>query len=235
MTPQTHLDENVMSEIRPGVWIPAIPLPMYMHRSLFKQSYACFCGEVFNSEAEYREHYRTEQMLEMNRKMARTRDLGKAKALFWRRYAYVIEHGNEDDRDSLDELDGPEMHTVAEMESLNRELEEIWGRVYLRVNKTLNTNVGRMKDETEITDEDPEVAAKDLDDIAYSHTNSKGVTYFLHKKDVSLRGGKIQPIYFFRKSIETSGRMGTPTQLPEGYSVRENPRNGFLTVSRGDR
>lgn len=235
MVPINHLDETIMEELRPGQWIPAIPLPLFTHRSIFKQSYQCGCGEAFKSMAEYREHYRTEQMLEMNAKMARTRDLGKAKALFWRRYAYVVEFGNDDDRDSLAELDGPEMHTLSEMESLNRELEGVWGQVYLRHNKEANTNVGRMKDETEITDEDPAAAAKDLDDIAYSHTNSKGVTYFLHETTVTLRGGKEQTIYFFRRAIETNHPKYKPALLPEGYSVRENPRNGFLTVSRGDR
>ncbi|MFZ1811911.1 MAG: hypothetical protein WAU02_00075 [Candidatus Saccharimonadales bacterium] len=62
---------------------------------------------------------------------------------------------------------------------------------------------------------------------AYKHTNSKGVTYFLHKKDVTLRGGKEQTIYFFAK---VEGGKGTPCELPAGKEVTENPRNGFLTV-----
>ena len=62
---------------------------------------------------------------------------------------------------------------------------------------------------------------------AYKHTNSKGVSYFLHKKDVTLRGGKQQTIYFFAK---VEGGKGTPSDLPEGKEVTENPRNGFLTV-----
>ena len=65
---------------------------------------------------------------------------------------------------------------------------------------------------------------------AYSHTNSKGVTYYLHKKDVTLRGGKQQTIYFFAKSDK--GAKGDPTGLPEGFEVTENPRNGFLTVKK---
>lgn len=65
---------------------------------------------------------------------------------------------------------------------------------------------------------------------AYKHTNSKGVTYYLHCKDVVLRGGKEQRIYFFAKS--ETGAKGEPTQLPEGYEVTENPRNGFLTIRK---
>lgn len=64
---------------------------------------------------------------------------------------------------------------------------------------------------------------------AYQHTNSKGVTYFLHNKDVTLRGGKEQTIYFFAKAV---GGKGTPCDLPAGYEVTENPRNGFLTIRK---
>ena len=63
---------------------------------------------------------------------------------------------------------------------------------------------------------------------AYSHTNSKGVTYYLNSKLVTLRGGKEQRIFYFSKD----DRAETGTDLPEGYEVNENPRNGFLTVKR---
>ncbi len=64
----------------------------------------------------------------------------------------------------------------------------------------------------------------------YSHTNSKGITYYLHKTEVTLRGGKPQTIYFFAK-VEKNAK-GEPTDLPEDRVVKENPRNGFLTVSK---
>ena len=48
--------------------------------------------------------------------------------------------------------------------------------------------------------------------MAYKHTNSKGVTYYLHKTDVVLRGGKTQTIYFFAK-VEKNEK-GEPTDLP---------------------
>ncbi|MGH7241049.1 MAG: hypothetical protein ACREGB_02005 [Candidatus Saccharimonadales bacterium] len=62
---------------------------------------------------------------------------------------------------------------------------------------------------------------------AYSHVNSKGVTYYLNSKNVVLRGGKEQRIFYFSKDQRPEG-----TDLPAGYNVKENPRNGFLTVSR---
>ena len=69
--------------------------------------------------------------------------------------------------------------------------------------------------------------------MAYSHTNSKGVKYYLHKTEVTLRGGKPQTIYFFAK-VEKNEK-GTPCDLPADRIVKENPRNGFLTVSKKEK
>lgn len=66
--------------------------------------------------------------------------------------------------------------------------------------------------------------------MAYSITNSKGITYYLRKSEVTLRGGKPQTIYFFTKNED--GGKGTPCDLPEDRQVNENPRNGFLTLSK---
>ncbi len=62
----------------------------------------------------------------------------------------------------------------------------------------------------------------------YTHQNSKGVTYHLNSKLVVLRGGKEQRIYYFSKDNRPEA-----TDLPAGFVVNENPRNGFLTVKRG--
>ena len=64
--------------------------------------------------------------------------------------------------------------------------------------------------------------------MAFQHTNSKGVTYFLNSKEVTLRGGKLQTIYYFSKDK----RAEAIDDIPEGMVVNENPRNGFLTVKR---
>ncbi len=64
--------------------------------------------------------------------------------------------------------------------------------------------------------------------MAYKHTNSKGVTYFLNSKAVILRGGKEQTIYYFSKDE----RPEAVDSVPAGMMVNENPRNGFLTVKR---
>lgn len=67
--------------------------------------------------------------------------------------------------------------------------------------------------------------------MAYKHTNSKGVTYYLNSKKVTLRGGKEQTIYYFSKDE----RPESGCDLPDGFSVNENPRNGFLTVKRDNK
>lgn len=64
--------------------------------------------------------------------------------------------------------------------------------------------------------------------MAYTHENSKGVTYFLHAKDVTLRGGRQQRIYYFAKEE----KEGAIDAVPEGMEVVENPRNGFLALKR---
>ena len=53
--------------------------------------------------------------------------------------------------------------------------------------------------------------------MAFSFTNAKGVTYYLHFKDVTLRGGKKQRIYFFARDV----RDGS---LDEVYKF--DPSNG---------
>jgi hypothetical protein len=63
----------------------------------------------------------------------------------------------------------------------------------------------------------------------YTHTNSKGRTYYLNTKKVTLRGGHEHDIYFFSKE-ETEHSC----PLPAGKRVVENPRNGFLVVANVD-
>lgn len=64
--------------------------------------------------------------------------------------------------------------------------------------------------------------------MGYTHVNSKGVKYYLNSKKVTLRGGKEQTIYYFSKDERKEA-----SDLPSGFSVNENPRNGFLTIKRG--
>ncbi len=66
--------------------------------------------------------------------------------------------------------------------------------------------------------------------MAYSHKNKKGQTYYLHRRDVTLRGsGKQQTIYFFAKEVKD----GAMDDLPSGYMVVENDRTGLPILKKG--
>lgn len=64
---------------------------------------------------------------------------------------------------------------------------------------------------------------------AYAHTNSKGTTYFLHSKAVTLRGGRQQTIYYFAKEEKPEGGLGA---VPEGMMVVENKKTGLPMLKR---
>jgi hypothetical protein len=65
--------------------------------------------------------------------------------------------------------------------------------------------------------------------MAYSHTNSKGQDYYLHMKDVTLKGGRVQRIYFFAREVKSEGAMD---DLPSGYTVVENARTGLPILKK---
>jgi hypothetical protein len=47
--------------------------------------------------------------------------------------------------------------------------------------------------------------------------------WILHTREVNLKGGKSQKIYFFSKS---NPKTGIPCDLPEGYRVKEAKTKG---------
>ena len=61
--------------------------------------------------------------------------------------------------------------------------------------------------------------------MGYSHTNSKGNTYYLHSKDVQLKGGRNQTIYYFAKDSRPNA-----CDLPAGKQVVESPKTGLPFV-----
>lgn len=64
--------------------------------------------------------------------------------------------------------------------------------------------------------------------MAYSHKNSKGNTYYLHSKEVTLKGGRKQRIYYFGKEI----KPGAVDELPAGYKVKESSRTGLPILAK---
>ncbi len=63
--------------------------------------------------------------------------------------------------------------------------------------------------------------------MAYSVKNSKGSTYFLHKRDTTLKNGRTQTIYFFAKEVKD----GSLDAVPAGYMVSES-KNGLPVLKK---
>ncbi len=64
--------------------------------------------------------------------------------------------------------------------------------------------------------------------MAFEFTNSKGVKYYLHFKDVNLKGGRIQRIYFFARDI----RDGSLDAVPEKFKVIETERTSMPILKK---
>jgi hypothetical protein len=63
--------------------------------------------------------------------------------------------------------------------------------------------------------------------MAYSFTNSKDRTYYLHKRDTTLKNGRTQTIYFFAKEVKD----GAIDEVPAGYQVAES-KNGLPVLKK---
>jgi len=64
--------------------------------------------------------------------------------------------------------------------------------------------------------------------MAFSFTNSKDRTYYLHRKDTTLKNGSTQTIYFFAKDVRENDSLDA---VPEGYMVSES-RNGLPVIKK---
>ena len=65
--------------------------------------------------------------------------------------------------------------------------------------------------------------------MAYSVVSKKsGKTYHLHSKEVTLKGGRKQRIYFFAGEV----KPGALDALPAGYEVMENARTGLPMLKK---
>ncbi|MEI6581626.1 MAG: hypothetical protein WCN86_02025 [bacterium] len=65
--------------------------------------------------------------------------------------------------------------------------------------------------------------------MAFSHENSKGQTYYLHSKEVTLKGGRLQRIYYFGREAKEAAIDA----MPDGYIIVENPRTGLPILKKG--
>lgn len=65
--------------------------------------------------------------------------------------------------------------------------------------------------------------------MAYAHTNSKGQTYYLHEKMVTLRGNnRQQRIFFFAREAKD----GALEAVPSGFEVQETKSSGLLVLKK---
>jgi hypothetical protein len=64
--------------------------------------------------------------------------------------------------------------------------------------------------------------------MAFEFKNSKGVCYFLHSREVNLKGGRKQMIYFFARDI----RPGALDAVPAGYMVQETTKTGMPILKK---
>jgi hypothetical protein len=64
--------------------------------------------------------------------------------------------------------------------------------------------------------------------MAFSYTNSKGQKYILHSRDVTLKNGRVQRIYFFARD-ERDGAMDA---VPAGYMVVETKRTAMPVLKK---
>ena len=65
--------------------------------------------------------------------------------------------------------------------------------------------------------------------MAYSVASKKsGRTFYLHKREVTLRGGRKQTIYFFAGTV----KEGACDQLPAGYGIGENSKTGLPILKK---
>jgi len=64
--------------------------------------------------------------------------------------------------------------------------------------------------------------------MAYQFKNSKGVGYYLHSKEVNLKGGRKQMIFYFARDI----RPGALDAVPPGYKVMETTKTGMPILKK---
>ncbi len=65
--------------------------------------------------------------------------------------------------------------------------------------------------------------------MAYAVQSKKsGKTFYLHSKEVILKGGRKQRIYYFGGTI----KEGALDSLPDGFMVSENSRTGLPLLKK---
>lgn len=64
---------------------------------------------------------------------------------------------------------------------------------------------------------------------AFSYTNKKGQTYYLHTREVTLKNGRKQRIFFFARDVRPDAALEA---VPAGYAVMETARTGMPVLKK---
>ncbi|MBI4185723.1 hypothetical protein HY524_01595 [Candidatus Berkelbacteria bacterium] len=64
-----------------------------------------------------------------------------------------------------------------------------------------------------------------------AQSKKTGDTYYLFSKDVMLRGGRQQKIFYFARDPKNPRGTAVPS-LPDGYMVMENSRTGLPMLKK---
>ncbi len=64
--------------------------------------------------------------------------------------------------------------------------------------------------------------------MAFAYKNTKGQTYYLHTRKVTLKNGRVQVIFFFARDV----RDGSLDAVPAGYAVMETKRTGMPVLKK---
>jgi len=67
-------------------------------------------------------------------------------------------------------------------------------------------------------------AAEGTTPVPYRYENSRGQTYYLHGKEVTLQNDRKQQIFYFAREPKAGEALDA---LPPGRAVIENPRTGL--------
>ncbi len=63
---------------------------------------------------------------------------------------------------------------------------------------------------------------------AFAYTNKKGQMYYLHSREVTLKNGRKQRIFYFARDV----RSDSLPAVPAGYAVMETERTGMPVLKR---
>ena len=67
-----------------------------------------------------------------------------------------------------------------------------------------------------------------------AYRNTRGATYFLHGKEVTLQNRRKQAVHYFKRELDPKEAL---TEIPVGKSIKENKKSGlpYLTRARAPR